>query len=204
MRYALMYNEKSKTLTIEDEDTDIKDNIASKSKSVSSLVYDRFGEVPDAASHPQARQHLDNVSRTLAVDPREMTIKNKTKNERLDVLEREGADPVEGSFTDEGAMPAATKAAQAPANEVQDFAEDPPKKGTTDESRAAARAKAVETPADRAAAKTNNTANTAPSPSPTATAVPVRANNQPGPGRPAATPAPTPAKATTKVDAKVR
>lgn len=116
MRYALSFDEKSRTLTIEDETQDETGVIETKGF-VSSLVVPFPGEEAKSESFPEPGQHLDNVARTLAIDPKELTVKNGTGDERLDKFEREGDEPTHASTTDEMATKSAVRQAEKGADE---------------------------------------------------------------------------------------
>ena len=86
-QYAVLWNEKSKTLTIKDDsDKPVKDAFTHIYEAVE-------GEIPDPASHPQPAQHLKSKVEAINVDFRQVTIKNDSGNPRLDRLEKTGEEP---------------------------------------------------------------------------------------------------------------
>lgn len=116
MRYALSFDKESLTLTIENETQDDEGVIETKGF-VSSLVVNHPGEEAKAEAFPEPGQHLDNVCRTLAVDPKEVTIVNDTGDDALDRFEREGAKPTHSSTTDRMAVDSAVRQAEKGADE---------------------------------------------------------------------------------------
>lgn len=116
MRYALSFDEGSRTLTIENETQDETGVIETKGY-VSSLVVNSPGEEAKSESFPQPAQHLENVARTLAIDPKEMSIVNNTGEEALDRFERTGEEPTHSSTTDEMASSRAVEQAEKGADE---------------------------------------------------------------------------------------
>lgn len=116
MRYALSFDEKSRTLTIEDETKDA-DGVIETKGFVSSLVVPFPGEEAQSEAFPEPGQHIDNVFRTLAIDPKEGSVENGTGDERLDKFVREGAEPTHSSTTDEMASKRAVEQAEKGADE---------------------------------------------------------------------------------------
>lgn len=94
MQYALCYNEKTNTLTIKNEDQDkpLKDVLGH-------IYYGMVGEIPDAASHPEPRQHMINLLRPTGVPFERVTVKNATDNDKLDKFAQEGVEAVEADKT---------------------------------------------------------------------------------------------------------
>lgn len=84
-QYAVLYNEKSKTFTIKDEDAQ-KPN----EKAYSHLFKERVGEMAEATVHPEPAEHLKNLARLIGVEYRFFTVKNDSTNDYFDKLEREG------------------------------------------------------------------------------------------------------------------
>lgn len=126
MRYAIMFNADSKTLTVQDEGADSTTSaVEGTSKAVGVLVYGEFGEIPGAESHPQPHQHLENMARRLALDPREVTVKNETGNPRLDFINRDGVELPEGtSMTDDLAANSAIEDAEGDHSEFKTHEEE--------------------------------------------------------------------------------
>lgn len=92
-QYAVLWAEKTKTLTIKEEgDKPLKD--------VFTHIYmAQEGEIPDNFTHPAPGQHLVNMVNNLGIDYRFVTVKNATKNERLDKFEQDGEDVTEEDET---------------------------------------------------------------------------------------------------------
>jgi hypothetical protein len=89
-QYAVLWNEKTRTFTIKDEDPG-KPN----EKAHTHIYMGKVGEITDASGHPQPSQHLDNQAHALGVEFRYVTIKNDSSNILLDDLEKEGEEYVE-------------------------------------------------------------------------------------------------------------
>lgn len=113
MRYAVLWNAKSLTMTLSKEDATSVHSATATDKSIGTVVYAEFGELPPPGPYPEVNAHLENIARCLAVDPREVSVKNDTGNERLDQFEKEGLKDVEDSKTDKFAMDAALATLQA-------------------------------------------------------------------------------------------
>lgn len=92
-QYAVTWNEKTSTFTIKDEgDKPTKNAIAH--------IYEPMvGEIPDAASHPQPAQLLEDHARVLGVAYRFVTVVNESSNERLDKLVKTGDEVVDADRT---------------------------------------------------------------------------------------------------------
>lgn len=86
-QYAVLWNDKSRTFTIKDEDVD-----KPAKNALTRVYYGREGEIPDPASHPEIQQHLTNRAQTMGIDYRFVTVKNQSSNERLDQFEKVGDD----------------------------------------------------------------------------------------------------------------
>jgi hypothetical protein len=83
MRYAVLWNPKSLTLSIKDEGADSTNSAEVTDKSVGTVVCAEFGELPLAQPFPEIGEHLRNIARGLGFDPAAITVKNDTKNTRL-------------------------------------------------------------------------------------------------------------------------
>jgi hypothetical protein len=83
-QYPVVWDEKTRTFTLRDE-TD-----RPAKEAVTHVYAPVLGEIPDPASHPQVAQHLQNMARTMNVDWRFVSVKNNTKNKRLDLVVKKG------------------------------------------------------------------------------------------------------------------
>jgi hypothetical protein len=90
-QYDVLFDEKKNVLTLKEQGD--KPN----TKAISHLYEAVEGEIPDPASHPQPKQHLENLMRARGIKFDRITVKNDTKNPRLDKLAQEGREATDGT-----------------------------------------------------------------------------------------------------------
>lgn len=94
-QYAVEFNEKTRTITLKDEDQH-KPN----KKAVTHIHADALGEMSEATVRPMPSEHLANyVLHNFNLNYRNVTVVNDTSNERLDKLVKTGEEITDAERT---------------------------------------------------------------------------------------------------------
>lgn len=83
-QFAVYWDEATRTLKLQD-DTDRVEG-----EPISHVYAAVEGEIPTNPNPPQIGQHLQNLARQLNVDWRTVSVKNNTKNDRLNAVVKKG------------------------------------------------------------------------------------------------------------------